>query len=168
MSKIHKNILSADSLKNIQSIFMGKNNQVPWLLEQEIAYKGDKGICFQSNIYQNNEVVNPGLYKVIFPLFNFLEKTDLCPLIIHRAKANMYLKTPILEEHGSHKDYENTKKMVKGFVFMINSNDGFTRIGNTKAFSIENTGVIFNSCMPHNSTGCTNQEFGLTINYEDS
>ena len=50
MSKIHKNILSADSLKNIQSIFMGKNNQVPWLLEQEIAYKGDKSRSIQSYI----------------------------------------------------------------------------------------------------------------------
>ena len=46
---------------------------------------------------------------------------------------------------------------------MVNSNDGYTKIGSEKVKSIENTGVSFESSQTHNSTTCTNAKLRLTI-----
>ena len=137
-----------------------------WKFVGTVASADDKSdnFYFVSRIYERNAPLDAELYNLMLPLLYFLEKNITThPLILLRIKANLFPRTPNLVEHETHQDYN--RKGVKGFVFMLNSNDGFTRIGDKKAPSVRNTGVVFDSSDPHNSTTCTSTKVRMTINF---
>ena len=75
----------------------------------------------------------------------------------------MYLKTNKIHEHGKHVDCEFNHN---GFLFYLNTNNGFTRLKNgTKIDSIENRGLYFDAGEEHNSSTCTNMDRRLNINF---
>ena len=92
-----------------------------------------------------------------------LKDTDILnPNVLLRAKANLYPSSPKLHEHGKHVDFTFKHK---GFLFYINTNNGFTRLSDgTRIESIENRALFFNSSLKHNSTNCTDQQVRINMN----
>ena len=104
-------------------------------------------------------------HTILSPYFNDLVRSFILPLKIRsfiRVKANLYPRTDILVEHPPHVDYPFSHK---GAIFYLNTNDGFTMIGDTKVESIENRLLKFDPFMPHNSTNCTNTAYRANINF---
>ena len=90
-------------------------------------------------------------YELVDPIVKKLKVKSLI-----RIKANFYAPSTKIIEHDSHMDY---KFKHKGFLYYINTNDGFTRLSkNIKIESIENRGLIFEPHLEHNSSTCTNME----------
>ena len=157
------NVLNNDTLNDIKNILT--SSDFPWRFASRVTDVNDTDdfFYFIGSCYDHNQILDPRTYDLLLPLIHFLEeKIQQKPLLLWRIKINAYPRTHVLQEHRAHKDY--IKKGLKAFVFMINSNDGYTRIGSEKVKSIENTGVLFESSQTHNSTTCTNAKLRLTIN----
>lgn len=78
-------------------------------------------------------------------------------------KANLYTNSKELVEYKSHVDHEFAHN---GAIFYINSNDGYTHIGeDIKVESVENRLLTFDSFKPHYGTNCTNAHKRININF---
>ena len=160
--KKFSNILDNDNLNNIKKILT--SDEFPWKFSSSVSYSDDPSdlFYFMGSCYDYNQILDHRTYNLVLPLINFLEeKIQQKPLLLWRIKINAYPRSHVVQEHTPHKDY--IKKGLKAFVYMVNSNDGYTKIGSEKVKSIENTGVSFESSQTHNSTTCTNAKLRLTI-----
>lgn len=73
------------------------------------------------------------------------------------------MPTNQIVKHGFHCDL---KCKNYGFLYYINSNDGFTELSNSvKIESIENRGLFFNASELHRSTSCTTPHGRININF---
>ena len=155
-------VLDNKTLENISTFLL--SDQFNWRFVNYVTDENDPPnlFYFAAPCYDNNQVLEPQTFNLVLPLLNFLKGETEKPLLLWRIKVNAYPRTHVLQEHTPHKDYD--KKGLKAFVYMVNSNDGYTRIGSDKVKSIENTGVLFESSQTHNSTTCTNAKLRLTIN----
>jgi len=109
------------------------------------------------------------LYKHSLPTSNYFERLvsplmeNIRTLSLIRAKVNWYPKTPEVVEHASHKDLDIEHKVL---VFYVNSNDGFTRLGDDIVVeSVANRALIFDGSI-HNSTTCSDQNLRCSINID--
>jgi hypothetical protein len=154
--KIVDNFLQKEAFLEIKNIVMGSEFQ--WFYNNSVSYKNKKdGFYFTHTFYSNYKTNSEKMY-LLNPI---IEKIQ--PKSIIRIKANLYPKTKKIFEHGKHKDCEFSHK---GFLFYINTNDGFTRLKDgTKIESIENRGLFFDPYLEHNSTNCTNQDARININF---
>ena len=162
MKKFSK-ILNDDTINDLKNLLTSP--AFPWRFNSCVSNIDDPSdlFYFTGSCYNYNQIQDLRTYELLFPLIHFLEeKIQQKPLLLWRIKINAYPRTHVLQEHTPHKDYD--KKGLKAFVYMVNSNDGYTRIGSNKVKSIENTGVLFESSQIHNSTTCTNEKLRLTIN----
>jgi hypothetical protein len=160
--KIFKKIMDKQESKNFIDFFTSK--EFPWRYIDDVAYVNDpmNTYYFFGAIYDNNQIIDPVAFNFIQPIIKFLESITEAPLLLYRVKINAYPRTNKVLEHSSHIDY--SKKDLKAFVYMLNTNDGFTKIGDKKVMSEQNTGVLFNSNQFHNSSTCTDKKLRLTIN----
>ena len=79
-----------------------------------------------------------------------------------RSKCNLYTKTEKLFEHKLHTDMPFPHK---GFLFYVNTNNGFTILEDgTKVESIANRALFFDSSKSHKSTTCTDEDIRVNIN----
>ena len=74
----------------------------------------------------------------------------------------MYPSTENLLEHAPHQDFSFNNKSA---LYYINTNDGYTQIGDIKVDSIKNRMVVFDGSREHYSTNCTNTQVRVTINF---
>ena len=153
--KIVDNFLQKNDFDTIKNYIMGNN--FPWYYIDEVSKKDVKdGFYFSHTFFKKVSYSEES--KILFPILNILN-----PKSIIKIKANMYLKTSKIHEHGKHKDCEFNHN---GFLFYLNTNDGFTRLKNgIKINSIENRGLYFDAGEEHNSSTCTNMDRRLNINF---
>ena len=156
------NVLDNKISENISSFLL--SDQFNWRFINYVTNENDPPnlFYFAAPCYDNNLVLEPQTFNLVLPLLNFLKGETEKPLVVYRIKINAYPRTEIIQEHMQHRDYE--KKGLKAFVYMVNENDGHTRINQQKVESIKNSGVLFESSDLHNSSSCTNAKLRLTIN----
>jgi hypothetical protein len=153
--KIIDNFLEKEEFIKIKNMML--NNNFPWYYNNSVSYKDKQdGFYFTHSFYCNNQIYSDK-YNLIFPIIN---KLNIKSII--RAKGNFYSRTFKIQEHGKHVDF---KYKHNGFLFYINTNNGFTRLKDgTKIESIENRGLLFDPSIEHNSSTCTNQHGRININ----
>jgi hypothetical protein len=154
--KIIDNFLDEGSFLTIKKVLM--SNSFPYYYCKGVSYKNENDGIYFSHIFFNEDLNKSNYYGLIDPI---IKKLKIKSLI--RAKANFYPSTSKIIEHDSHIDY---KFKHMGFLYYINTNDGFTRLDkNIKINSVENRGLIFEPNLSHNSSTCTNKEGRFNINF---
>lgn len=152
--KIIDNFLSKEQFKILKDIFDSHN--IPWYFTSKVAdQKDEKGFYFYHVLYGNHIILSPYFEKISF----LCEKIKMRALI--RIKANLYTSTNKLIIHTPHVDYPFPHS---GFIFSLNTCNGFTQIGKEKISSIANRALFFNSSEYHSSTTCTDAEVRKNIN----
>ena len=151
-----ENIIPIDYQNHIEKIMLGSN--FPWYYNNFVSSIDSKDGFYFTHSFFHDYCVGSDQYTLLYPIFN---KLNLKSII--RAKGNFYPKTSKIEEHGKHSDFGFKHN---GFLFYINTNNGFTRLKDgTKIQSIENRGLLFDPGIEHNSSTCTNQNGRININF---
>ena len=159
MYRVLDNALHEAALAEIQSVMLGK--YFPWYFTDDVAYDGESRgqSCFMHTFFFENRVTSD-FFSVISPVLALL---DIKALI--RIKANLYPKTPTVELHGVHTDYDFPHK---GALFYLNSNNGRTTLQDgTEVASVENRLLTFDSSTPHSSSTCSDasRRVNIIVNY---
>jgi len=155
--KIIDNFLLKEEFKKIQEIC---TYNLPFYYNRAVAdinkTKSD-GYYFCHFFYENNKLKSSMFKEIIDPL---LKKFKFFALL--KAKANLYPSTSKIKQHDWHVDFPIPHK---GFLFYINTNNGFTILKDgTKIESVANRALFFNSSEKHCSTTCTDQNVRININ----
>ena len=159
--KIVDNFLPKNEFKIIKDLFF--SNYFPWCHQANgvaLSKLSKDGIYFTHLFYyfKDNNVFLSNYYQNIFYI---IKKLDIKSLI--RIKGNLYPKTNIIYEHDKHVDM---KFKHKGFIYYVNTNNGFTKLKDgTKIESIENRGLFFDASILHNSSTCSDSDSRMNINF---
>ena len=159
--KIIDNFLPKNEFKLIEDLII-YSNSFPWYYQDQGVSHINSGdsIYFTHIVYNfNNNLFNfSNYYQNIFPI---ISRLDIKSLI--RIKANLYPKTNTIYEHDSHFDY---KYPHKGFLYYINTNNGFTKLADgTKIKSVKNRCLFFDPSILHNSSTCSDKNSRININF---
>ena len=74
----------------------------------------------------------------------------------------MYSSTENILEHAPHQDFTYHNKSG---LYYVNTNNGYTQLGDIKVESVKNRFVVFDGAMDHYSTNCTDEQVRVTINF---
>jgi hypothetical protein len=154
--EIIDNFLDKESFLKIKNLLI--SNIFPYYYNNGVSSLNSKDGVYFTHLFYSEEFNKSSYYDFIDPI---VKKLKIKSLI--RIKSNLYPPTPEIIEHEGHADY---KFKHIGFLYYVNTNDGFTRLDeNTKIQSIENRGLIFEPHLNHNSSTCTNREGRININF---
>ena len=158
--KIVDNFLPKNEFKIIQDLFYSQN--FPWYYNKGVAYTdiSPDGIYFTHLFYffQKDDLNVSSHYNCILPIISRLDVKSIL-----RIKGNLYSKTNTIFEHGAHIDYDFNHK---GFLYYVNTNNGFTKLSNgIKVESVENRGLFFDPSLIHNSSTCSDSDSRININF---
>ena len=160
--KIIDNYLSQKDFSNIKKKISSPD--FPWFLNPYVAKPTSKDGLYFTHTFYRNYLPNSNDFSLLNPLLNKLQANSLI-----RVKANLYPRTNKIFEHDKHFDvHDKSGKPVvhKGFIFYVNTNNGFTRLANgEKIKSIENRGLFFEAHNLHNSSTCTDEPVRININF---
>ena len=148
-------VLSETEFKNLLNMV----DQIPYSFQPYLndeQDREDKTCYFATTLFKDYTVYYPPVFEVCRPL---LVKLDVKSLF--RMKINLYVGESKFIKHAPHRD---TNFKSKAFVFYLNTNNGYTKIGDIKIPSIENTGVKLDGNALHHSTNCTDKQRRLTLN----
>lgn len=158
--KVIDNFLKKEHFLPLKNFMEGKENKqdLNWFIHHGISSNnGNDGYYFTHLFYGQDEGKSNSYHKILEIL------KIIKPNVIIRIKGNLYPNTSKVIEHSKHIDY-NFKH--KGFIFYINTNDGFTKLKDgTKIKSVANRGLYFDSSIEHNSSTCTGEEPRININF---
>ena len=155
--EIIDNFLDKKSFKELKQRILG--NEFSWFYNQEgVSGARSNDSYYFTHLFFWHKTGYSKFYDMVKPI---IEKLN--PEILMRVKANFFPCTKKIYEHGRHQDFDFKHR---GFIFYLNTNDGFTRLKDrTKIQTIENRGLFFDSSVPHNSTTCTNAHGRININF---
>ena len=106
------------------------------------------------HLFYGNKKINSAWFKFLQPLFKKLKIKNLL-----KVKANLNPISQELVEFNNHEDKPSGKNHYS-IIYYINTNNGYTQIGNKKIKSKANQAVCFLSDTFHygtNSTNCNNR-----------
>lgn len=151
------NFLDERSFLRIKNIMM--NNTFPWYtigLSGVSHRNSNDGMYFTHNFYSNNQP-NSNFLEILQPI---IQKVSHKSII--RIKGNLYPGTKRRLFHDWHKDYNF---LHEGFIYYVNSNNGFTILKNGERIkSLENRILFFNPNEKHRSTTCTDAVCRVNLN----
>ena len=155
--EIIDNYLAPELFAKVKDGFIGSQN-VPWFLQKDVSGKGEEKYPYFTHLIHANHQSNSNKFDpLIVPIiFCFGVKAVI------RIKANMYPRTDELYHYQDHIDCDYEHKAA---ILYLNTNDGYTVIGDTKVESIENRLLKFDASIPHHSTTCTDAQFRANINF---
>ena len=153
--KIIDNFLDEDSFKKIKNT--KESNFLPWFYQKNISGLDTEEDCYFVHFLYNKDAVHSSDYPIVKPILKKLKYRSLM-----RIKCNMYIKSDKIKKHQPHQDF--TFKHL-GAIYYVNSNNGFTIIGNKKVESIENRLLMFDPSVKHQSTNCSDKRVRLNINF---
>jgi len=118
--EIKDNFVDPQYLIQLQTAIMG--GRLPWFYNGVL--NGDPSFSyFIHTVYENNSPRSE-LFDLLTGILTLLDAKAIV-----RIKCNLYTKTPTVEQHPTHFDQDYP---LKGAVFYVNSNDGFTVIGDDR------------------------------------
>ena len=140
---------------------------IPWNMSIALTTEQpeDNDDFYFINMAYCNDVPTSELYDILSPCLNIL-----VPILklrsLMRIKANWYPPTTSAYDHTPHTDYGPDFGEVKGAILSLNTCDGWTRLEDgTKADSVANRLLLFNSTEIHNSSSTTNPKGRFNINF---
>jgi hypothetical protein len=154
--EIIDNFLPQEDFKKLKDTMMSEDFE--WYYNESVADEKSNDNFYFTHTFYKNYAPNSNRIFLIEPII-----LKIKPLAIIRIKGNFYPKTEKIYEHNKHIDYNLEHK---GFLFYLNTNNGFTRLNdNTIIKSIENRGLFFDAHIIHNSSTCTDQNGRININF---
>ena len=142
--------------EELEEHFLNRNPL--WRFQPSVTkQKNDKDCFWAFVIWRQPEGVLAPEFDLLAPITERLNYKGLL-----RIKANMYPSTENLIYHKPHQDYTFNNKSG---IYYVNSNNGYTQIGDHKIESIKNRFVVFDGSRYHNSTNCTDSQVRVTINF---
>jgi hypothetical protein len=131
---------------------------LPWYLERNISGMGEEDNCYFTHLYYDKDTVTSDHLKAWGnDVRDFLGVRSFM-----RIKANLYPRTDTLVHHKDHVDLDFDHNAA---ILYLNTNNGYTVIGDTKIESVANRILLFNPQIPHHSTTCTDAQFRANINF---
>ena len=94
------------------------------------------------------------IWKIFAPKINFQK--------LMRIEVNFHPHTATILEHASHINYNFSHA---GAIFLLNTCDGFTRIGDEKISSVQNRMMFFDASKSHYSSTTSNARGRFFINF---
>lgn len=152
------NFLNDDLFKKINETLY--SDIFPWYYSKYKVYEKNNCIIHDAQLthmFYYDHTIKSSFFQILLPI---LQKID-CKSIV-KIKSNLTFATEKNIEHELHTDVNFP---CKTGVYYVNSNDGYTLIGNNKIESVKNRMVIFNSELPHAGTSCTNEKTRCVINF---
>jgi hypothetical protein len=154
--KIIDNFLNEESFLKIKNTIT--SNSFPFYYSKVTDKLNPNDGIYLTHLIFNNDFDKSVYFELIKPIIYKLKVKSLI-----RIKVNLYAQTTKIIEHSPHIDF---KFKHNGFLYYLNTCDGFTRLGkNIKIKSVENRGLIFESNKLHNSSTSTNIDGRLNINF---
>tara|TARA_R100001244_G_scaffold100382_1_gene74846 strand:- start:55 stop:546 length:492 start_codon:yes stop_codon:yes gene_type:complete len=160
MFKVVDNYLPASDFSVLKEAMVSEI--FPWYLVTKSSHTSSDrfdyhmGHAFYAADYGGK--INSGNFNVVIPV---IEKIKVNSLI--RVKANLKFVTNKIIKSEPHIDQERFECKVA--IFYVNTNNGYTMIGDKKVNSVENRIVFFNSKLKHYGTSCTDQQTRIVINF---
>mgnify|MGYP001242087422 CR=1 FL=1 len=150
------NALSVELFSTIRQLCCNSQN-LPYYLETDISGMGEEENCYFTHLFYNNDTVCSDYMKWGQALKDFLKAKSFM-----RIKANLYPRTDTIVHHKDHVDLDFDHNAA---ILYLNTNNGYTVIGDTKIESVANRILLFNPQIPHHSTTCTDAQFRANINF---
>lgn len=155
------NFLEYDEFKKIQSFMLSP--EFPWFFNKGVVEKETN----EKDMFQFTHTFwDSNLGGQTSPFLINLEKLvdKINPEKIHRIKANLVTRGDNHIIHGYHTDYHAPFKCTTAVLY-INTNNGFTIFKDgSKAESLENRFVAFDSDIEHSGSNCTDENIRCVIN----
>lgn len=155
MFEVYDNFLDRSIFENIRDKTIA-SQAMPWYYTDNLSGYGVEQDCYFTHLFYNNNARTSEWFSLIEPITFSMD----CKALI-RVKGNLYPRTNELTYHTKHTDYDFPHKAA---IFYLNTNNGFTVIGDDKIESIENRLLLFDPQVLHCSTNCTDQHFRANIN----
>jgi hypothetical protein len=141
------------SLKNLM-----ESDNFPWFFNKGKVFETDKLFDYQFlHIFYNENKINSNYFDLLNPLIK-----ELKPLSLIRIKANL---NPITNKLVVSDEHTDQAFKCKAAIYYVNSNNGYTMIGDKKIDSKENRIVLFNANEKHYGTNSTNCNNRMVINF---
>tara|TARA_B100000902_G_scaffold194968_1_gene186283 strand:+ start:681 stop:1160 length:480 start_codon:yes stop_codon:yes gene_type:complete len=155
--EIIDNYLAPDLFNVIRDNLLISQN-IPWFLQTDASGQGVEKYPYFTHLMHSNHKSNSNHFdQNIVPILFMFGANALI-----RVKVNMYPRTETLYHYHDHTDYEFPHKAA---ILYLNTNDGYTIIGDTKVESIANRLLKFDATQMHHSTTCTDQQYRANINF---
>ena len=118
------NVLHPDIFKKIQDYMLSTDYR--WYFSDGVVNSEDtENFQFIHQIHQGPFIDAPDDYQLVYPLLEIIQ-----PQAILKIKANLLTQTPENLVHGLHTDVIVPGALTA--VFYLNTNNGYTKIGNKK------------------------------------
>ena len=154
--KVIDNFLPPAELIKLQDTF--NSGSMDWYYIKDInmnVSKDSLGVYFVHIAYKEGRASR--FMHVFSPILMRLNIKSLT-----RIKVNLYPRTPKLEVHAAHVDYNHPHT---GAIFYLNTNNGKTILEDgTKIDSVANRVLLFDPSKKHSSTSTTDNKVRVNIN----
>ena len=155
--KIVDNVLPKEIADNIFEVLTGEMT-FPWFYMPYVVNKDTFDNQYMVHMFYDQNEVNSNFFNIIEPLVEIIK-----PRALWRIKANLYLATPTIIEHGFHVD--SPWSDMHTAVYYVNNNNGYTALSDsTKIESVKNRLLILNPLVPHTSSTSTDN-LRVTISF---
>ena len=156
--KVIDNFIDDYQQDEIHNLLLG--NEFPWsycrrIVSSDPDSRSQMVHMFYNNGFPQSEYVQD---RAMMPL---LVELDACALI--KIKANLQLKTDFPSSSKAHLDHTFPNAMTA--IYYVNSNDGYTMVGDQKVESVKGRAVIFPSSTIHFGTSSTQDRCVINFNY---
>ena len=156
MCEIVDNYLSSEEYFKLKTLM--ESNNFPWYFYDFKVKPNNNLFDYQfCHLFYKNNVVNSDFFHHLEPIIKLLK-----PLSLIRIKANLNPITNKLIKFGTHPDQLFS---CKAAIYYLNTNNGYTMIGDKKIESKENRMVLFNADQKHYGTNSTNCNNRMVINF---
>lgn len=161
--KIIDNLLSPYDFNELKRNIL--QNYFPWQLSLGVV-DGENPVFDPKYNYQfyhtfyDQPITISREFDYLHPIFNAVK-----PQVLIRAKLNLTPNTPENIEYGFHTDLpEPLSKNAMTAVYYLNTNNGYTIVGDQKVDTIENRLVVFPADTPHTGATCTDESYRIVLN----
>ena len=154
------NFLNVKLFDNLSKLFMG--NDINWHYNRSVngfdlsSEENLNDFQFTHTIFKDH-IIYSQAFTHLEPILKLLDVKSLI-----RIKANLTTKTDVIYEHGMHVD---TIYDCHGAIMYINTNNGYTKIGEEKVQSVANRLVRFNPRIPHTGSTSTDSQTRVVLNF---
>lgn len=167
--KVEDNFLDQDEFEKMRFDLFNPPTPVDWRYNSGVDYSNAEEHFMFNHIFYENNVPTSNQMGKISPILQAMVNKRGGFVHLQQIKANLYTRTPSVEVHKFHCDYDaedSRSEMFNVSIFYINNNNGFTEFSDgTKVESVENRLVTFPGNLSHRGTTCSDEKVRCVINF---
>lgn len=156
MIEIKDDYLDRELFLQIRDDILDSQN-TPWFLQENVSGNGVESYPYFTHLLFSDNNRNSNKFNFVATPIAFI----LGAHSLIRMKINLYPRTETLYHYKDHIDYQFPHKAA---ILYLNTNNGYTVIGDQKIESVENRLLRFDATVPHHSTTCTDAPYRSNIN----